>query len=98
MDNNPYKAGASESQRKQPDGRLLLFGFILFGAGIAIEECSRFVLAESFYQTLTTGTGVRPTALAEVFQWWAVLSAVGSVVFLAGVAILLWVFWRRLTH
>lgn len=98
MDDNPYRPGFGELPQKKPGGRMLLAGFILLGTGIAIEECSRVVLASSFYKTLTVGNGVSPVALAEVFQRWAILSAVGSVVFLAGVAILLSVFWRRLTH
>ncbi len=98
MDDNPYKPDFVDLPQKKPDGRMLLFGFTLFGAGIAIEECSRFALAAAFYRTLTVGNGVSPVALAVVFQRWAVLSAIGSIVFLAGVAILLWVFWRRLSH
>ena len=100
MDDNPYKESMERVQSARSMGRMFVVGFLLLALGEAVQIFVRF-RSPSILSDMIAGpgtAGIRPSDVAEQFQRWTMISAIGGGVSLLGVALLLFAIWRQLTE
>ncbi len=102
MDDNPYQE-SSERERVRinsvkPSGRMFVVGFLFMALGEVVQLVVRFRSPSILSDMMTTpGAGVKPSEIVETFQSWTMVSAIGRLVSLVGVALLLYTIWKRLS-
>jgi len=98
MDDNPYRDSMERKgfQNTRPPGRMFVVGFLLLALGEAVQIFVRFRSPSILSDLMTAPGGIRPSDIAEQFQRWTMMTAIGGAISLLGVALLLYSVWKHL--